>query len=55
MLSNYARDPVHQAAGECVAQEDAGTCPSADHKAFPDRLQRFLVASGYVRTGADLD
>lgn len=55
MLSNYARDPVHQAAGECGAQEVEGACPSEDHKAFPDRLRRFLIAAGYVRTSADLD
>ena len=55
MLSNYARDPVHQAAGECGAEAVDGACPSADHKGFPDRLRRFLIAAGYVRTSAELD
>lgn len=54
MLTNYARDPVHQAAGDCGPDEVEAACPTIDHKAFPDRLRRFLVSAGYVRTGADL-
>ena len=56
MLSNYARDPVHQAAGECAVEAPEGSCPSEDHRAFPDRLRRFLIAAGYVRANtADLN
>lgn len=55
MLDNYARDPVHQAAGDCGAEGVEGACPTQGHRDFPDRLRRFLVAAGYIRASADLN